>query len=210
MTSSPPTLQRHHLSLFIRYLRRKAKGVRFFASGEYGDTTYRPHYHAILFGLPDTTDLVQQSWTHGFARVDPLTPAAISYVAGYCSKKLGHKLDSEERIDYRTGELFTFQPPFLQMSRRPGIAGSAREHASSWRSHAVLNGSVMPVPRYLHEAWKARATPEDLLKLEEEKAITRRHLNADVSLDRTMQDKLRASERIAEAQHALQTSKRTL
>lgn len=206
----PPTLCVPHLQRFNRNLRKHLR-FRFFASGEYGDTTYRPHYHIILFGVPETAaELIQSSWKHGYARVDPLTPAAISYVAGYCSKKLSHKADREERINYETGEVYTFQPPFTLMSRRPGIAGDDREYAASWRSHAVLGGQIVPVPRFLHEAWKARASPEALEQLQKEKDLRAIELNRDISLDRTMKDRNKALAAIARAKHQRQTQARDL
>lgn len=167
----PPTLDKFHLSRFMRRLRKEIHParVRFFGAGEYGEKTYRPHYHAILFGLPQHTAHVQAAWPHGYAQVDHLTPAAVSYVAGYCAKKIGWKLERGERIDYSTGEVYDYEPPFVLMSRRPGIGASAREHWRSWRSFAVLGGNPMPVPRFLHQAWRDQASPEDLRVLEEEK-----------------------------------------
>lgn len=51
------TLLKSDLQLFFKSLRRQIKyhgfgnGVRFYACGEYGTTTFRPHYHIILYGL---------------------------------------------------------------------------------------------------------------------------------------------------------------
>lgn len=166
----PPSLRKDHLQRFMRRLRKRRR-ARFFASGEYGERTYRPHYHAILFGVSESeAPLLEGCWPHGFVQVDTLTPAAISYVAGYCSKKIGWRdYERGERIDYSTGEVYEYQPPFVQMSRRPGVGGAARAFATSWRSHAVHGGSRMPVPRFLHAAWRATASEEDLRVLEEEK-----------------------------------------
>lgn len=181
----PPSLRRDHLQGWLKRLRRRlgAARVKFFASGEYGERTFRPHYHAILFGVPVESSVPQASWPFGYVRVDPLTPAAISYVAGYCSKKLGWQdFDREERVDYETGEVYTYEPPFVQMSRGgrtgAGIASAARRFASSWRSHAVLSGNRMPVPRYLHKAWVDTATDDQLIKLKEERdALPRRDVS---------------------------------
>lgn len=198
--SLPPSLRKDHLAGWLKRLRRRSDvAVRFFASGEYGERTQRPHYHAILFGVAPSSGLPQSAWPHGFVRVDPLTPAAISYVAGYCSKKLGWKLDKGERIDYTTGEVYEYQPPFVQMSRRPGIASAARHFVASWRSQAVLNGTPMPVPRYLHKAWIDQASDDQLIKLREEKASIVR----DVSRAR-----LEAAEQIAVSLHGLSSAKR--
>lgn len=154
----PPTLQKLHLSAFVKRLRARVapRRFRFFACGEYGERTRRPHYHAILFGLRDSAS-VQASWSHGFTRSDPVSDAVIAYVAGYTAKKLSFAERSEERLDTATGELFRHQPPFLLMSRRPGVGGAARRHWRSWQDHAIWDGRKVPVPRFLHESWLQNA-----------------------------------------------------
>lgn len=62
------------------------------------------------------------------------------------------------------------------MSRRPGIGGDARQWANSWRLYAIKDGHKMAVPRFLHDAWKQQATPQqqEELALEKSKlALTR-------------------------------------
>lgn len=187
----PPTLSKLHLSGFLKRLRARLEPtrVRFFASGEYGDTTWRPHYHAILFGTSDDK-AIRSSWRFGFCQVDTLTPAAISYVAGYCAKKLGAVEEAEERVDKRTGEIYTHQPPFILMSRRPGIGGDSRVFRGSWRRSAVWQGREVPVPRFLHEAWKKGATPEEVAALHAELERESRGYDYDRAV---------AGERIAQA-----------
>jgi len=45
-------LRREHLRRFFEQVRRDYAGFRFFGCGEYGTSTNRPHYHAIVFGFP--------------------------------------------------------------------------------------------------------------------------------------------------------------
>lgn len=47
------SLCKRDFQLFMKRLRKEFgdQKIRFFAAGEYGGNTYRPHYHAILFGL---------------------------------------------------------------------------------------------------------------------------------------------------------------
>lgn len=203
----PVTLSKRHLQLYIKRV-RKALGskrpLRFFACGEYGERTHRPHYHAILYGADERdSDLLDNAWGAGHTKTVRVTPAAIAYVAGYTAKKIGFKEEAgQERIDYETGELYHWQPPFLQMSRRPGIGGHARCHANSWRSFAIYNGTPQPVPRFLHEAWKATASLEDLELLAQEKAALPRK---DLSPAR-----LEAAEQIAVARQIVSAARRTL
>lgn len=182
----PPTLSRPDLSLFFRYLRRKVGKVRFFGCGEYGERRHRPHYHAILFGSADL-EAAQRSWGKGFVTLEPVTPARISYTAGYCAKKLGFHRAKGEEIDYSTGEVYEHQPPFLQMSRRPGIGGDFRRHWRSWRRTAVWQGRPFPVPRFLHASFRENALQSDLAALELEKlesrgVLTIRELDAQADI----------------------------
>ncbi|QCQ85068.1 replication initiator protein [Blackfly microvirus SF02] len=184
----PPTLVKAHIQKFKRRLRKLTKklypnrDVRTFECGEYGEKFGRPHYHIILFGLSTLDkDLIEKAWRSrnrktkkyesiGNVQTYDLGPAAIAYVAGYTQKKLTDTLHQRhERVDPDTGEAYYWQPPFINMSRRPGIGGKARKYENSWKEYAVYNGTKIPVPRFLHEAWKKSATEEQIQTLAETK-----------------------------------------
>lgn len=208
----PPTLQKRDLQLWLKRLRKElgsARAIRFFASGEYGEQNGRPHYHAIVYGLNAellaTRSLIDRTWGRGQTQTVSLTPRAIAYTAGYTAKKIGFKQKSQiERVDPDTGEVYYWQAPFLQMSRRPGIGGHARQWPASWRLYAVNDGYKMPVPRFYHESWKAQATPLDLEELHLEKiklSILREPIN---------ETRLRAAEQLQIARQRQQGERRSL
>ena len=206
----PLTLQKPDLSAWLKRLRarhQQSRSIRFFASGEYGERTQRPHYHAILFGLSDDPS-IQDTWQHGHVQVDELTPASIAYVAGYTSKKIGWKLEPRERSDPETGECYTWQPPFIHMSRRPGIASSVRDNWLSWRKTAIYNGRSVPVPQFLHQAFRNNASVNALDNLKTEKDM--KHLTplpSTATID-YWHDRLQAEKAILIAKHDHQSSKR--
>lgn len=196
----PATLSRSDLSLFMRFLRRKVGKFRFFGCGEYGERFGRPHYHALLFGTADL-EACQRVWRKGFVTLEPVTPARISYTAGYCAKKLGFKDAKREVVDYATGEVYTYQPPFLQMSRRPGIAGEFRKHWRSWRKSAIWQGREFPVPRFLHASYKENASESELAALELERL--------ESAMKPTVRE-LFASEQIAQSRISLKSERAML
>lgn len=191
----PLTLSKRHVSDYIRRVRKQFDNkLRFFATGEYGEQTQRPHYHAIIYGVkaePDPTRFgkfrsprLEEAWPQGHVNVDQATPANIAYTAGYCSKKIGYRRHGHERVDPATGYKYQWQPPFILMSRNPGIGATAKQYLNSWRLYAIKDGHKMPVPRYFKNHWKDNATPEELDKLAEEIAtlnktpLTRQQLDA--------------------------------
>lgn len=108
-------IDKRHLQLFFKRLRRDGTKIRYLACGEYGSHTRRPHYHAIIFGkdwlegsqmVTDklyTNKTLVDTWGYGLVSVAPVTMASICYVCGYVNKKT-EDTDS-----------------FNLMSRRPGI-----------------------------------------------------------------------------------------
>lgn len=115
---APPELQPKDLQDFWKRM-RFARGVpfRYFAVGEYGDQTWRPHYHAALFGVSVLEhELVEKSWGLGFVMLGDLTPASAAYIGGYVTKKMTARDDS--RLEGK-------HPEFARMSLRPGIGKKA-------------------------------------------------------------------------------------
>lgn len=112
------SLKKEHFVNFMKRLRRKTpKKIKYFACGEYGDETFRPHYHAIIFGLglnkPDK-NLIMKNWpfcdwnqysirrnSFGLAEYK-----SIKYVAGYINKKLSGPLAEEEYTKYGVEPVF--------------------------------------------------------------------------------------------------------
>ncbi len=122
------------LQNFLKRLRRKLepRKLRFFAVGEYGDETWRPHYHLALFGLSSLDrSAIEQSWSLkgvpiGFIQIGELNPDSAQYLAGYTVKKLTRP-DDPIRPDPRFpgGRLKGRHPEFARMSNRPGIGAVA-------------------------------------------------------------------------------------
>lgn len=127
------TLFPRHLTLFFKKFRKKfGAGIRFFACGEYGDLSNRPHYHACIFGhqfddlelvsIKDgiklyTSPTLKTLWGHGHVTIGEVTFESAAYVARYIMKK---KLGKEKNY-YEENSLI---PEFTRMSRRPGIGSS--------------------------------------------------------------------------------------
>ena len=80
-----PTLRMTDVSAFMKRLRKRiGSGVRFFGCGEYGSEFNRPHYHILLFNVPDDIDRhVQESWNYGFIQCSPLNEQRIAYTCKY-------------------------------------------------------------------------------------------------------------------------------
>lgn len=112
------TLQPRDLQLWLKRIRKVSpRPLRFFAVGEYGDQTQRPHYHCALFGLGVLdTDFVSRTWNLGYVHVGELNQATARYIAGYVIKKMTHPSDA--RLNGR-------HPEFARMSNRPGIGAQA-------------------------------------------------------------------------------------
>ena len=120
-----PTLVKTDLQKFFKRLRRRLneKTIRYFAVGEYGDRTERPHYHTCIFGLDpslNTRSDIESAWSikHnpiGHVHIGRVEKESARYIAGYTIKKLTDPND--ERLQGR-------YPEFMLSSRKGGGIGA--------------------------------------------------------------------------------------
>lgn len=140
-----PTLNKRDLQLFMKRLRKKQakispKPLRFYACGEYGTKTNRPHYHMILFNLSvRLKDKIQETWNLGNVMVGTVTGASIAYTTKYCITK----------DEYPEGTL----KPFQIMSRKPGLGANYLDthydyHKNKNRNYTNVNGQKAALPRF--------------------------------------------------------------
>lgn len=110
-------LVKKDIQLFIKRLRKSFSHVRYYACGEYGSKSKRPHFHLLLFGLPLFKLIQNDSFSHseisdiehyrlfesqelndcwrdsngklkGLIAVAPFSYDSACYTARYCMKKL--------------------------------------------------------------------------------------------------------------------------
>lgn len=141
---------------FLKRLRKKRK-VRYYLTGEYGDKTHRPHYHAILFGVNSEDEkTVHQTWGKGYVYVGDVTTDSCNYVTGYITKKL----KGDERKEYiKSGKGQNEVEPFGMMSRKPGIGAEFCDRYGKdivARGFAYVKANKSPIPRYYIERVKTK------------------------------------------------------
>lgn len=115
-------LEPRDLQLYWKRLRKNTgKSLRYFAVGEYGDRTRRPHYHAVVFTQNEITEQdFKDSWLS-----DSIVDVAPIYgrddarkIARYCAGYVLKKLTTEKAMAHANLNL---HPEFTRSSRRPGI-----------------------------------------------------------------------------------------
>lgn len=145
--STRPVLVPAHLQKYHKRLRRgiERRGfdslLRYFACGEYGEDTQRPHYHDIIYNLPNeligklrswpdsepgaplwTSDTLSQFWPYGFTVLGEVNWQTCAYVARYVMKKqLGVSRQDQIKMQEQFFPGQPWQHEFVTMSRRPGI-----------------------------------------------------------------------------------------
>lgn len=150
------------LQLFMKRLRKQTgAGLRFFACGEYGDETFRPHYHVLLFnrdfadrtivgkskaGLPlyDSKEL-SKLWQYGLHWIGEVTFESCAYVARYVMKKMTGPMEDL----YCASDGVFLEPEF-----RRGSVGLGRGYFEKYKEeiythdNIIVNGMKVRPPRY--------------------------------------------------------------
>ncbi|AXL14517.1 replication initiator protein [Microviridae sp.] len=182
-------LVKKDLQKFIKRLRKAVGTIRYYACGEYGDKTDRPHYHALIFGydFPDKeyffestgyggvknkvyrSAMLEKLWPQGISSIGEANFTTACYISRYITKKRLGKGALDYYVDTETGEILK-EPEFTTMSLKPGIGASWYETFSSdvFPSDELIHqGNRFKVPRY-YMTLLERSNPE--LYLEVKKA----------------------------------------
>jgi len=208
-------LQAADLQKFLKRLRRRrdhhspvllsdrAHPVRYLASGEYGKTTQRPHYHALLFNCSFSdlfqvgkdlyqSPLVNQLWTAGEHRIGTLTGASAYYVAGYTVKALGKT--------YCTPDGEILPKPFIRASLKPAIGDAwiKKNKADLQHGYLVADGFKNRIPR-TYKRILQNGSPSDRQLADTISARATRGRKAPTN--RTRQAELEAMERMHIQKH---------
>lgn len=143
----PPgsTLVKKDFQMFLKRLRYfiEPRQIKYFACGEYGSETLRPHYHAIIFGLSNLDEpIISKAWTLGYNYVGSVTNDSINYVSGYIQKKLDGPM---AKAVYGSAKLI----PFQLMSK-----GLGKQYVEKNREQLLqkigltVKGEEVSLPRY--------------------------------------------------------------
>jgi len=174
-------LQYQDLTKFWKRLRKEKGSLRYYAVGEYGDKSLRPHYHACVFGHDFTEDkiiireqpsrlwtspMLEKAWGLGQVSVGALNFETARYTASYVTKKLKSK-QRYVRTDEETGELIALEQPRAFMSKNIG-----REWWDAWKQgvidhdRVVINAHPQKPPK-AYDRWLLNENEEKMKEIKE-------------------------------------------
>lgn len=173
-----PSLSKRDVQLFMKRLRKENDKVwkhqiRYYAVGEYGTHTKRPHYHVLLFNCESSIySKLEEIWGLGRVDIGQVEDASIHYVTKF-----------HVNYDKEKGE--TKNPEFALMSRRPGIGSGYVERAGQWNYdngvlYVVKDGFKQAMPRY----YRKKIWSDEQLKLMAEQTLSKAQLDYWVEYNR--------------------------
>lgn len=155
--------------------------LRYYAVGEYGDKSLRPHYHACIFGHAFTDDriilktqpyllwtspLLQAIWGLGYVSVGALNFRTARYTASYITKKLRSK-QQYVYTDETTGELIPLEQPRSFMSDNLGKGWWLKHHQYTIdHDFVVIDGRRQKPPR-AYDKWLTEINKEKIEEIKE-------------------------------------------
>lgn len=157
------TLRKKDLQNFFKRLRNFAD-FKYYAIGEYGTHTFRPHYHFLLFSISPIdaiTSAIDDCWKSGFSLVEPVSPARIGYVLHYHTRPKipPHVVTFQFEDD-------EFEPAFAVSSRGLGVSLFTDDLInylySSGNGSVHYNGVRYKLPRYYIKKFGVELQTKDL------------------------------------------------
>lgn len=154
------TLDKTHVQKFFKRLRKNTRrqSIRYYACGEYGGRTWRPHYHAVVFDA--SQEEIIQAWEGwedkdaserlraraGHLHFGDVGAASVGYVLKYmCKPKQIPRWEGDSRI-----------PEFSLMSKGMGenylTPAIKKWHHKNLKNYVVqLDGLHQALPRYYRD-----------------------------------------------------------
>lgn len=170
---SSPRLNYEDFQLFMKRLRKVQDfPIGYFVTGEYGEKTKRPHWHAILFNYRPrdavyyrttengdkcfTSETLRKIWSKGMVEFGDVTFQSAGYCARYSAKKLIHGKDGEHEFN-----------PISKKSKKNAIGKKWIERywpdVFTEGRVRLRDGSSCGIPRY-YEKWFKENLPEQWFK----------------------------------------------
>lgn len=203
------TLLLADMQKFFKRLRDRFKStpIRYMYCGEYGDTTNRPHYHILLFGLDfDDKQLhkilngghrlyisptLDKIWGKGHTYIGSVTFESAAYVARYIDKKInGPAKEAHYAVLDEDGVLIDRRKPEYAIASRMkphkdalggglGVSFFEQYHTDIYPSdEVVIKGKKMRPPQY-YDRLLERLNPELLIQIKEKRQTTLDELSND-------------------------------
>jgi len=161
-----PTIHKCELQKFFKRLRKNTKlKLKYYACGEYGEKTNRPHYHAIIFGLGLSSHSigsdgtlsggpVYDSWNKGIIHMGTASWDSARYISGYIDKKyLGKLGDSLYKQKHK-------EPPFQLASYGFGLRFAVENKQQLAENlYTSIKGVKHKLPRYYIKKLNIDTTP---------------------------------------------------
>lgn len=162
-------LHPEHLQGWLKRLRRRfpPKSIRFFAVGEYGDKSERPHYHVALFGFGSCVggairdgacqcsqcSVVRETWGFGHVLVGTLEEASAQYLCGYVVKKMTRPDDIRLRGRHAEFARMSLRPYGIGAPAMAMIVGALKRYGREEFVPSQLRQGkkLMPLGRYLRD-----------------------------------------------------------
>lgn len=144
------TLDKTDLQKFFKRLRKIHKGVpiKYYACGEYGARTHRPHYHIILFNSNHAD--IAKAWSLdnkeiGFIHYRPAEHNAIGYTLKYITKE---KKVGRHHLDDRAKEFSLMSKGLGQNYITADMIGWHQADLLNRMYCPLKDGMKAPMPRY--------------------------------------------------------------